>query len=103
MAFQLTPRQDEACDWMAGPERHKLIYGGARSGKTFVIVRKILARAIVAPGSRHLIARFRANAVRASIGLDTLPRVRQLCFPGLRLVETVWTASMSYRMGRRFG
>jgi len=34
MTFRLTERQVEVQHWLAGPERHKLIYGGARSGKT---------------------------------------------------------------------
>src|SRR5271165_4338847 len=56
MAFRLTERQAEAVPWLAGPERHKLIYGGARSGKTFFLVRAVLIRAVMAPKSRHLIA-----------------------------------------------
>jgi hypothetical protein len=31
--------------------------------------------------------RFRANAVRSSIGLDTLPKVVSTCFPGVKLTE----------------
>src|SRR5271165_763651 len=85
--FQLTERQAEVQHWLAGRERHKLIYGGARSGKTFLFTRAVVLRALIAPGSRHLIARFRQNAVRASVGLDTLPRVVELCFPGLVLNE----------------
>ena len=87
MAFRLTERQAEVQHWLAGRERHKLIYGGARSGKTFLFTRAVVLRAMIAPGSRHLIARFRQNAVRASVGLDTLPRVMELCFPGVVLDE----------------
>jgi hypothetical protein len=72
---------------MRGPERHKLIYGGARSGKTVLIIRAILIRAMMAPGSRHAILRFRGNAARSSIALDTLPKVRELCFPTIALKE----------------
>jgi hypothetical protein len=57
------------------------------SGKTFLFVRAIVTRAAMAPRSRHLIARFRGNAVRASIGLDTLPKVLEICFPKLKLKE----------------
>ncbi len=87
MSFRLTDRQVEVNDWLAGPERHKLIYGGARSGKTFLIVRTILLRCIGAPKSRHLIARFRQNAIRASIALDTLPAVMERCFPQVGIEE----------------
>jgi predicted phage terminase large subunit-like protein len=58
-----------------------MLFGGSRSGKTFLIVRAICVRAIKAPGSRHAILRFRFNAVKASIVLDTFPKVMQLCFP----------------------
>jgi hypothetical protein len=38
------------------------------------------------PNSRHAIFRLTAASVRHSIWLDTLPKVRDLCFPGL-----LWT------------
>jgi hypothetical protein len=41
--------------------------GGASSGKTFTIVRRIMARGLRAPGSRHAILRFRWNAARATV------------------------------------
>jgi hypothetical protein len=44
-------------------------------------------RALQEKNSRHAILRFRANAARASIALDTLPQVVQLCFPGMQLKE----------------
>ena len=50
-----------------------LFYGGARSGKTFLLVCAVLIRAAMYPGSRHLIARLRYAHARASIWLDTLP------------------------------
>jgi phage terminase large subunit-like protein len=85
--FRLTARQSEANSFLAGPQRHKLLYGGARSGKTFLLVRAILMRAGRAATSRHAILRLRANAVRSSIGLDTLPKVARECFPGMKLTE----------------
>ena len=59
--FKPNPAQREARQWLAGPERHKLIYGGARSGKTFILLRAVINRARIAPGSRHLIARWGAR------------------------------------------
>jgi PBSX family phage terminase large subunit len=83
----LTPRQIELNHLLAGPQRHTLFYGGARSGKTFLIVRAILLRA-ARYGGRHAMLRFRANAARASLWLDTLPKVARLCFAeGVRLVD----------------
>ena len=78
----LTPRQQDAQNLLKGEKRHILLVGGARSGKTTVIVNEILERALNAAGSRHAILRFRANAVRPSIALDTLPKVFRLGFPG---------------------
>jgi hypothetical protein len=72
---------------MGGPQRHTALVGGARSGKTALICRAILVRALRAERSRHLIARFRSNAARASIWLDTLPKVARVCFPGIRLQD----------------
>lgn len=79
--FSLTPRQREALTLLGGPQRHTLLVGGSRSGKTFALVRAIYARALRSSGSRHCILRFRYNAVRSSIWLDTLPKVQHLCFP----------------------
>jgi hypothetical protein len=86
-SFRLTARQDEGNHFLAGPRRHKLLYGGARSGKTFLLCRAIVMRGARVPTSRHAILRFRANAVRSSIALDTLPKVVRECFPGLKLTE----------------
>lgn len=72
---------------MGGPQAHTLLEGGARSQKTFTIIRQILLRALKAPGSRHLITRFRNNSIWPSIGMDTLPKVNRLCFPDLVLKE----------------
>jgi hypothetical protein len=41
-------------------------------------------RALMAPGSRHLISRFRFNHVSAFIINDTFPAVMKACFPGLK-------------------
>ncbi len=85
--FELTSKQREANVLLAGPQRHTLVVGGARSGKTFLITRGIVVRGLKAPESRHAILRFRANAARASIALDTLPKVMRTCFPGVSLKE----------------
>jgi len=87
VTFELNSGQVEANRVLASPGRHKKLVGGARSGKTLLICRAILMRAVAAPGSRHLITRFRYNACRASIGLDTLPKARDLCYPGMYMRE----------------
>jgi phage terminase large subunit len=86
-SFELTDKQKELRRLLGGPQRHTLVVGGGRSGKTFLIVRSIMARALAAPGSRHAILRLRFNAVRSSIWLDTLPKVARLCFPEVEVVD----------------
>ena len=81
--FTPNPGQVRARAVLAQGQRHTLLVGGARSGKTFEYVRTIAFRALAADGSRHAIFRFRYNAVRASIWLDTWPKMMRLCFPGV--------------------
>ena len=79
--------QEAARLLLDGPQRMTCLTGGARSGKTFLIVRAILQRAIAAPESRHAMLRLHANAARASLALGTLPQVGKLCFPEVLLKE----------------
>lgn len=81
---QLTPRQREANRLLGSSARNIMLRGGSRSGKTFLLVRALIQRAINAPGSRHAIFRFRFNHAKTSIWADTMPKVLQLCFPTLR-------------------
>lgn len=85
MIAKLTPRQREANRLLAGPARNVMLRGGSRSGKTFILVRAIVQRAVNAPESRHAIFRFRFNHAKTSVWSDTLPKVLKLCFPGLRV------------------
>jgi predicted phage terminase large subunit-like protein len=84
MTAQLTPRQREANRLLGSPVRNIMLRGGSRSGKTFLLIRAIVQRAINAPGSRHAIFRFRFNHAKTSIWADTLPKVLKLCFPSVR-------------------
>lgn len=83
----LTEDQINARDLMAGDQTHTCLVGGSRSGKTSLIVRAIVMRAQRAPESRHLMVRFRANALRASVWLDTFPKVMRMWFPGVEYRE----------------
>lgn len=60
-----------------------MLFGGSRSGKTFKLCRAVAIRAIKAPGSRHLIARFRYNHVKTSVLRDTWPKMMRLCYPDI--------------------
>jgi hypothetical protein len=41
MSFKLTPRQEQAQAVLAGEATHQMLFGGGRSGKTFLNVRNI--------------------------------------------------------------
>jgi phage terminase large subunit-like protein len=83
--FELTAKQCEIRDQLAGAQKHHLIYGGSRSGKTFLIAYAIHMRALMAPGSRHAIFRRHGVAVKQSIGKDTYPKMVELATPGVEL------------------
>lgn len=83
--FVLTDKQREANKLISGPAIHNLLYGGSRSTKTFTLVRATVIRALMAPGSRHLIGRFRFSHIKASIVHDTFPKVMKLCYPEMKL------------------
>lgn len=90
--FRLTPKQAEAQAVLAGPAKHIMLLGGSRSGKTFLLVRNVVLRALKAPNSRHGVFRYRFNSVKASIINDTFPKVMQIAFPGVsyKLDKTDW-------------
>lgn len=79
--MQLTEKQVEANKLMASVAKYIFLYGGSRSGKTFLWIRAMCLRAMKSPGSRHAALRFRNNAIKQSIVLDTFPKVMSLCFP----------------------
>lgn len=80
-SFELTPDQQAANKLLASDAGHVMLYGGSRSGKTFLICRAIAIRALKAEGSRHAILRYRFNAVKTAIWHDTWPKMMALCFP----------------------
>lgn len=82
MPFQLTSKQERANRLLGSDATHNMLYGGSRSGKTFVLVRAVLLRAL-AKVSRHAALRFRFNAIKQAVVMDTLPKVMELCWPGL--------------------
>jgi phage terminase large subunit-like protein len=95
-SFSLTAKQHEANRMLASAAKHCMLFGGSRSGKTFLAVRAIVVRAIRAPKSRHAILRFRFNAVKSSIVLDTFPAVMAKCFPDMpyEVNKTDWYATL---------
>lgn len=94
--FKLTDRQEGAQSVLAGTATHGMLFGGSRSGKTFLLVRNIVLRALKARRSRHAVLRFRFNHIKASIILDTFPKVMEICFPGVEytLSKTDWYVTL---------
>lgn len=94
--FSLTAKQLQAQEVLASDAGHVMLFGGSRSGKTFLLMRNVVLRALKAPNSRHAALRFRFNAIKNSIVLDTFPKVMRLAFPGVKaeLNKTDWFATL---------
>ncbi len=58
------------------------LYGGSRSGKTFILIFALIVRASKVK-SRHVVIRKTFSAVKRAVIFDTFPKVMQLCFPKL--------------------
>src|SRR3954471_14879846 len=96
MGFEFTPKQAEAQNFLSSIAMYVMLFGGSRSGKTFLHVRNVIMRALKAPSSRHAILRFRFNHLKASIILDTFPKVMEIAFPGVQyhLDKSDWYAEL---------
>ncbi len=79
--FKLTIKQIEALKLLGGPQTNTMLFGGSRSGKTFVLVRAMCVRALKFNESRHAIVRQKYSHIRGSIMMDTFPKVMKICFP----------------------
>ena len=90
--FVKTEKQRIALDLLGSDPKYTLLYGGSRSGKSFIIIYAIIHRALRVAGSRHLIVRFAFNHAKQSLWHDTIPKVLSLCFPGVNPVlnKSVW-------------
>lgn len=83
--FVKTKAQRLATKLLGDPTKlYVLLYGGSRSGKTAIIVRTIIIRALKYPGSRHLLLRLHFAHAKTSLWHDTIPKILKLCFPGLK-------------------
>jgi PBSX family phage terminase large subunit len=103
-SFKFTDRQIEARKEIS-KFQFFMLFGGSRSGKTFLAVYATIIRALKSSGSRHAILRFRFNAVKASIIFDTFPKVMQVCFPGVKyeLSKSDWIVRFPNRSEVWFG
>jgi len=80
--FKKTDKQKEAIKVLGGDSRNVMLFGGSRSGKTFIAIYAIIIRASKIK-SRHVMLRLTFNSIKTSIWMDTLPKVLALCFPNL--------------------
>lgn len=96
MTFALTAKQQEAQHVLASDAKHLMLFGGSRSGKTFLLIRNLVLRALKAPDSRHVVFRYRFNSIKASIINDTFPKVMRIAFPGVawKMDRTDWYATL---------
>ena len=91
MDFKKTIKQVTAVILLGNPAfKRILLYGGSRSGKTFILIRQVILRALKEPNSKHLIVRLIFNDIHRSIWLGTLPKVLKICFKG---VPVKWNKS----------
>lgn len=96
MPFVLTEKQEAAQALCASQAIHIMLFGGSRSGKTFLLLWCITMRALMAPKSRHAILRFRFNHIKSAIVLDTFPKMMELAFPQVKyaLNKTDWYVTL---------
>lgn len=94
MAYKPTPKQEDAWRLLREGPINVLLVGGSRSGKTSVIIEEILCRAMTYPGSRHLLARLRFAHAKASLWMDTIPKM--IAMEGLDKNKFKWNTSDHY-------
>lgn len=82
MNFNKTDKQKEAIKLLGSEAKNIMLYGGSRSGKSFILTYAMFVRA-AKEKSRHVILRQNFNHCKRSIWLDTIPKVLSVCFPNL--------------------
>ena len=94
MSYRRNPGQERARkELLTTGKRFNLIYGGSRSGKTFELTGTVVERALLSPGSRHLIVRQEGTSAKRAIVKGTFPEVMKLRFPG---VQWEWKEQYGY-------
>lgn len=74
-----TPKQKKALQLIdAAKTQQIMLYGGSRSGKTFLLCWALHRRAMEFPGSRHAILRWRFDHVKQSVWYDTYTKMVRL-------------------------
>lgn len=94
MTYTRNPGQERMRrDLLTDGKRFCLVYGGSRSGKTFELLGTVAERALLAPGSRHLIVRQEGTSAKRAIVKGTWPEMMRVRFPG---VEAEWREQYGY-------
>jgi phage terminase large subunit-like protein len=96
--LDIEPFQERALKALNSSATHILLYGGARSGKTHLIVLWLVLRALAKPLATHAILRHHFAHLKASIIYDTLPDVCARNFPDQKvytLNKSDWYAEFS--------
>lgn len=75
--IKLTPAQEKAIEVIKS-HKQTLLFGGSRSGKTFIYCYCLVYRALTYNKSRHGIFRLTRKDLKESIWLDTFPKVCSL-------------------------
>jgi hypothetical protein len=101
-------RQHGLWQTLGGPSTHVLAYGGSRSGKTYLICRALVTRAVAAAESSHCVLRYRFNATKTSLIYDTFPTVVRNEFSELPSWESMlnksdWFAELPNKARLYFG
>lgn len=78
MPYKPTKKQAQAWALLREGPRNVMLVGGSRSGKTTVTMEEIFCRATYFPGSRHLVARLRFSHAKASLWMDTIPKLMEM-------------------------
>ena len=95
-SYSPTEKQRELRALVSSSATHVMAFGGSRSGKTFEFARVVTARALSAARSRHAMLRYRFNHIKASIVLDTFPKMMEMCFKDVdySIDKTDWYARL---------
>ena len=81
--MNLTLAQENALDTM-GKYKQSLLFGGSRSGKTFIYCYALIYRSLTYNKSRHGVFRQTRKDLKESIWLDTFPKVCSLLAPNFQ-------------------
>jgi PBSX family phage terminase large subunit len=81
--FKKTSKQIDAVKLLSSFQMHSMFFGGSRSGKTFILFRSLIIRALKCPRSRHVIFRGAFAHIKSSIYYNTYPDVMRKCFSDL--------------------